>query len=54
MLELMTGTDIPIPELQTSLHQPTIKEISYIGETEYFEALQLLCFNKQVVLAANP
>ena len=50
----MTGTDIPIPELQTSLHQPTIKEISYIGETEYFEALQLLCFNKQVVLAANP
>lgn len=54
MLELMAGIDIPIPELQTSLHQPTIREISYIGETEYFEALQILCFNKSVILAANP
>ena len=34
-LALMTGVDIPIPELQLALHQPTIKEISYIGETEF-------------------
>lgn len=54
MLELITGIDIPIPELQTTLHQPTIKEISYIGETKYFEALQILCFNKSIILAANP
>ena len=54
MLYLMAGTDIPIPELQTSLHQPTIKEISFIGETQYFEALQILCFNKAVIIASNP
>ena len=27
-LALATGVDIPIPELQTVIHQPTIKEIS--------------------------
>jgi hypothetical protein len=31
-LGLMTGIDLPIPELQTVVHQPTIKEISLIGE----------------------
>ena len=31
-LALMTGMDIPIPECQIALHQPTIKEISMIGE----------------------
>jgi len=29
---LMTGIEIPIPECKLILHQPTIKEISYIGE----------------------
>ena len=29
---LMTGIDIPIPECQLIIHQPTLKEIALIGE----------------------
>lgn len=46
-LALMSGIDIPISELQLSIHQPTIKEISYIGEEGFFIATQYLCLNKQ-------
>lgn len=53
-LALLAGVDIPIPDLQLVLHQPSIKEISYVGELEYFSALQTLCFNKDTILAANP
>lgn len=53
-LQLMTGVDIPIPDLQLTAHQPTIKEISYLGELEYFATMQLLCFNKTTLIAANP
>ena len=38
-LALMTGIDIPVPELQTVIHQPTIKEISYMGEQDFFVGL---------------
>lgn len=54
MLQLMSGTDIPVPSLEISLHQPTIREISFMGEEQYFSALQILCFNKQIILASNP
>lgn len=50
-LALMTGVDIPIPEFATAIHQPTIKEISLMGETTYFGTLQLICFNKNVLLS---
>ena len=53
-LQLMTGVDIPIPDLQLTIHQPTIKEISYLGELDYFSTLQLLCFNKSILIASNP
>lgn len=54
MLQLISGVDIPIPEFQTAIHQPTVKEISYTGgEEQYFSALQLICFNKQVLFAGN-
>lgn len=53
-LALMTGVDIPIPELQTVIHQPTIKDISYLGEETYFLLLQLVCFNKEALIVANP
>lgn len=53
MLQLISGVDIPIPELQTAIHQPSVKEISYIGEENYFQAMQMICFNKQILLAAN-
>lgn len=45
-LALMCGTDIPIPECQITVHQPTIKEISYIGEEDFFSGIQCLCLNK--------
>lgn len=45
-LQLMTGVDIPIPECCLTLHQPTIKEISYIGEKTFFTGAQCLCLNK--------
>ena len=45
-LALMTGIDLPFPELQTVVHQPTIEEISYLGEKSFFLALQYLVLNK--------
>ena len=42
-LALMTGNDIPIPECQLVLHQPTIKEIAFLGETDFFIGVQTLC-----------
>ena len=48
-LALMTGIDIPVPELQIAVHQPTIKEISYIGEQEFFIGLQTLSINKNMI-----
>lgn len=53
-LQLMTGVDIPIPEIGTAIHQPTVKDISYMGELEYFSAMQLLCFDKNTIIASNP
>ena len=47
-LALMTGVDIPIPECNIILHQPTIKEISYIGETDFFTGAQCLCISKNM------
>lgn len=52
-LALMCGTDIPIPELKTTIHQPTIKEISYIGEQEFFIGLQTLSVNKNMLAQGN-
>lgn len=45
-LALMCGTDIPVPECQLIVHQPTIKEIALIGETDFFVGAQTLCLNK--------
>lgn len=49
-LALMAGTDIPIPELQLTLHQPKLKEIAYIGETEFFTGVQCLCLHKSMFI----
>lgn len=53
-LALLTGIDVPIPDLQLTIHQPCIKEISYIGELNYFSTIQTLCFNKDTIIASNP
>lgn len=49
-LALMAGIDIPIPELQLTLHQPKIKEISYLGETDFFTGVQCLCLYKSMFI----
>ena len=53
-LMLMTGVDMPFPEVQQQVHQPTIKEISYIGELNYFAGLQMLCVDKNTLTLSNP
>ena len=49
-LALMCGTDIPIPECQITIHQPKIKEIALIGESEFFTGVQTLCVNKNMLI----
>lgn len=47
-LALMCGTDYPVPECQLILHQPRIKEIALIGESDFFSGIQCLCLNKSM------
>ena len=47
-LALMCGTDIPVPECQMVIHQPRIKEIALIGESDFFSGIQCLCLNKSM------
>ena len=47
-LALMCGTDIPVPECQLTFHQPSIEEISLIGEKDFFTGVQCLCLNKSM------
>ena len=45
-LLLLSGNDIPFIEAQVSIHQPTIKEVAYIGEECFFTGYQMLKVNK--------
>ena len=45
-LALFTGVDIPIPECQIVIHQPTITEISMVGEKVFLSGVQMLCIDK--------
>lgn len=49
-LGLMTGVDLPIPELELVIHQPTIKEISMVGEQDFFVGIQILCVDKKLYI----
>ncbi len=48
-LQLLSGIDIPFVEAQVSIHQPTIKEIAYIGEEAFFTGCGLLNFSKDIL-----
>lgn len=48
-LALITGIDIPFPEAQLIIHQPTIKEIAFIGENECLNGCRLLTLEKEEV-----
>jgi hypothetical protein len=45
-LLLISGIDVPFQEAQISIHQPTLKEIGYIGEEAFFIGSELLNFSK--------
>lgn len=47
-LAMMCGTDLPVPECTIIIHQPTITEISLIGENTYFTGAQCLTLNKNM------
>lgn len=48
-LQLISGTDIPIPQCQLILHQPSIKELSFMGEQDFFMAIQVLTVSKNII-----
>lgn len=47
-LSLLAGVDIPIPECQLVLHQPTLREIALVGEEQFFSGVSLLCIDKSI------
>lgn len=48
-LLLLSGNDIPFTEAQITIHQPTIKEIAYIGEEAFFTGCELINFSKDIL-----
>lgn len=46
-LQLMTGVDIPVEGLGITLRQPSITDISMLGEINYFIALRLFTSTKE-------
>ena len=49
-LMLLSGHDIPFPQAETGVHPPTINELSYITERNFF--LVLLCISGLYILAS--
>lgn len=45
-LLLLSGNDIPFIEAEITIHQPTIKEIGYIGEESFYSGCGILNFSK--------
>lgn len=46
----MAGIDIPIPELQLVIHVPNLKDIAFMGEKDFFMAVQYLCLEKESLI----
>lgn len=49
-LSLITGIEIPVVELQLIIHQPSIKEIAFMGETNFFTAIHYLSLKKESLI----
>ena len=45
-LLLLSGNEIPFIQAQLTVHQPTLKEIAYIGEESFFVGCEYLNFSK--------
>ena len=48
-LLLLSGNDIPFVQTQLSIHQPTLKEIAYIGQSNFFLGCEYLNFSKEKI-----
>ena len=48
-LLLLSGNDIPFREARINIHQPRLKEISFIGEESFHIGCQLLNFSVNVL-----
>lgn len=46
----MAGIDIPIPELQLTIHVPVVRDIAFMGEAQFFLAVQYLCLEKESLI----
>ena len=49
-LALMTGSDIPVPQCQLTIHQPRLHEIALIGEEDFLVGMQTICINKSMLV----
>ena len=49
-LLLLSGNDIPFPAARVTIHQPTLKEIAFIGEESFFTGCGFLNFSKDLLL----
>jgi hypothetical protein len=52
-LLLLSGSDIPFQQAQINIHQPTLKEISYIGEESFFIGCGFLNFSKDSLITED-
>lgn len=52
-LALECGTDIPMPELQMTFHQPNWREVSFIGEQKFFIGIQSLSISSLALAQVN-
>ena len=48
-LLLLSGNDIPFAGARVTVHQPTLKEIAYIGEESFFVGCGFLNFSKDLL-----
>lgn len=48
-LLLLTGEDIPFPQLRTTIHQPKIFEISLLGENSFYSSCGVINVNKNQI-----
>lgn len=48
-LLLLSGNDLPFPEAAITIHHPTLREIAYVGEDNFFNGYQLLNISKNLL-----
>jgi hypothetical protein len=52
-LLLLSGNDIPFPEARVTIHQPTLKEVAYVGEDNFFIGCGFLDFSKDLLSSSD-